>query len=120
MNAHSPENIAFGAGKWGVCDCKKGYIQIDPDQTDAQKRDTLWHEINHALNDCDRQFDKYIDYDNLFSDMVPAQLQVLRDNPGLVRFLVADTEPKTKKARVQVKTTPAMGTQAKDRTVKDH
>ena len=48
VDSHSPEDIASGAGKWGSCDCKQAYIQIEPNQTDAQKRDTLWHEINHA------------------------------------------------------------------------
>lgn len=86
VSADAPENMAL---RWGVCNCKSVYIQIDPNETNAQKWDTLWHEINHALNDCDTQFTKYVDYDNLYSDMVPSQLRVLRDNPQLVRFLVA-------------------------------
>lgn len=89
VDGHSPEEISSNVGDWGVCNCKKGYIQIDPNQTDEQQRDTLWHEVNHGLNDCDVQFDKYVDYDNLFSDLVPAQLEVLRDNPKLVKFLLA-------------------------------
>jgi hypothetical protein len=100
---NAPELLTM---KWGVCNCKAAYIQIDPDETDAEKRDTVWHEINHALNDCDTQFTKYVDYDNIFSDMIPAQLQVLRDNPTLVRFLVADSRPKSKKiAKAQTNTT---------------
>jgi hypothetical protein len=80
--------LAAGLG-FRDASCKAGYIQIDPEQSDAEKRDTLWHELNHALNDCDTQFGKYVDYDNIFSDMIPAQLQVLRDNPNLVKFLLA-------------------------------
>jgi hypothetical protein len=98
-NPHTPEEISGGVGKWGVCNCKAGYIQIDPNQTDDQKRDTLWHELNHALNDCDTQFGKYVDYDNIFSDMIPAQLQVLRDNPNLAKFLLADSRSKNGKTR---------------------
>ena len=117
LNDHSPEDIALGAGRWGVCECKKGYIQLDPRQTEAQLRDTLWHEINHALNECDTQLNKYVDYDNLYSDLVPAQLQVLRDNPGLVRFLLANAGREAKKARAQARATPASGSQAKNRAV---
>lgn len=93
-SSKTPEDFSLTVGNWGVCNCKAAYIQIDPDQTDAQKRDTLWHEVNHGLNDCDTQFWKYVDYDNLFSDMIPAQLQVLRDNPQLVKFLLAGRSKK--------------------------
>jgi hypothetical protein len=109
------------AMRWGACNCKAAYIQIDPGQTEAEKRDTLWHEINHALNDCDTQFTKYVDYDNLFSDMIPAQLQVLRDNPALVRFLVADAGSKGSKAvKLGSVVTSKTRSQAKDPSTGNH
>jgi hypothetical protein len=118
VSPDAPENMAM---KWGTCNCEAAYIQIDPGQTEAEKRDTLWHEINHALNDCDTQFWKYVDYDNLFSDMIPAQLQVLRDNPGLVRFLVADAGSKgTKAVKPGVVVTPETRSQARDRSTGNH
>jgi hypothetical protein len=118
VSPDAPENMAM---RWGACNCKAAYIQIDPGQTEAEKRDTLWHEINHALNDCDTQFTKYVDYDNLFSDMIPAQLQVLRDNPALVRFLVADAGSKGSKAvKLGSVVTSKTRSQAKDPSTGNH
>ena len=87
-DARYPEDLDQGVGKWGSCSCKGLYIQINPNQAAAQKRDTVWHEINHALNECDDQAWKYVDYDSLFSDFVPWQLDVLRspDRPYSDRF----------------------------------
>lgn len=76
----------------GLCDFDTGRIWIDRKQTPLMERDTVLHEVLHAVLDqtgAKRRF-KDIDKDfeeELVCELAPRLLQVLRDNPSLVGYL---------------------------------
>lgn len=61
-------------------------IVLDPRQAPCQLRETLWHEIKHAVASLSR-FDQDEEED-MIARMAPWELLVLRDNPTLVAFLL--------------------------------
>lgn len=76
----------------GLCDFDTGRIWIDRDQTPLMEKDTVLHEILHALLDqtgAKRRFKEVgSDFEEeLVSELTPRLLQVLRDNPVIVRYL---------------------------------
>lgn len=72
----------------GFCDTKQLKIHVDPAQADGMARETLLHEILHAVADATGLADGWgDDEESTIRRLSPALLQVLRDNPGLVEFL---------------------------------
>jgi hypothetical protein len=69
-------------------DCSPGacLIRIDPRQTASQRRDTLVHELLHALCSLTGLNEK-VDEEDLVLRLSPALLDLLRRNPALVRYL---------------------------------
>lgn len=66
----------------------KGLIILDPNQTDAHKRITLLHEIMHGcwhLGDRSHKNDE-----KAIRSLVAPLLDVLRRNPALVAYLLAE------------------------------
>jgi hypothetical protein len=66
-------------------------IDIDPDQAVGQARDTLLHELLHAIADVTGLSEAWGDREEEFvGRLSPAILDTLRRNPKLVRYLIAD------------------------------
>lgn len=70
-------------GDLGSCEIGHTRLNINPDQSDDSMRDTVLHEAIHGIEDemglrmSERQV----------AGMAVGILALLRDNPGLVRFL---------------------------------
>jgi hypothetical protein len=82
-----------GLADAGSCAPDHEAILLDAGQADGQKRDTLLHESIHAiirqgmegaLKGVDVTFEE-----TLVSFLAPRVLALLRDNPALVRYLLA-------------------------------
>lgn len=66
-------------------------IDIDPDQAAGQQRDTVLHEVLHTISEMTGLALVWGKDDEDFVRRIsPALLDVLRRNPKLVEFLVAD------------------------------
>lgn len=77
----------------GVCDTEEMVIYLDPAVKDHTKRSVvLWHEIMHAVwdatcHDMDlRDLEKA--EESFVAASAPVFVQVLRDNPDLVKYLI--------------------------------
>lgn len=76
----------------GLCDFDTGRIWIDRQQTPLMEKDTVLHEVLHAVLDQCGVKRRFKDVDKEFEEDVvveiaPRLLQVLRDNPRLVEYL---------------------------------
>jgi hypothetical protein len=75
---------------YGECFCDQCHIEVASYQCDHQKRDTLLHEVMHAVDhemDCDMKEEQ-------IRRMATGLLAVLRQNPAFVAFLTADADTK--------------------------
>ncbi len=81
----------------GLCDFDTGRIWIQRKQTPIMERDTVLHEVLHALLDqtgAKRRFKEVgTDFEEeMVVELTPRILQVLRDNPRLVAYLTEEVE----------------------------
>lgn len=75
----------------GHCDRRMGVISVEPQQSLEQKRDTLLHEVLHAITDMtgiEAEMSNELE-EQIVRRLSPVLLEVLRKNPKLVAFLVA-------------------------------
>jgi hypothetical protein len=63
-------------------------IVIDATQAESQQAETLWHEIKHAVLHVIKFDKKDPSLEDYVYGTTPMELAVLRDNPGVVMFLV--------------------------------
>lgn len=76
-------------GLRGCTDHQALRIAIGPELAPGMQRQTLWHEVKHAVIECmTMSHDKRNDEDWI-ARTAPMELAVLRDNPDLVAFLLA-------------------------------
>ncbi len=77
---------------WGMTDKARQVVALSPDQSDQRTRLTLLHEILHALADITNLdgIDPSVE-ERLVTQLAPALLDLLRENPGLVAYLT-DTD----------------------------
>lgn len=68
----------------------KQTILVDVEQAESQKRDTLLHEIHHAILLMLGRHHDPGDGESVVATISPVMLDVLRSNPSLVAFLLAD------------------------------
>jgi hypothetical protein len=74
-------------GLRGATDHQALRIVVGPDLAPGMQRQTLWHEVKHAvLEAMTMSHDKRTDEDWI-ARSAPSELAVLRNNPGLVAFL---------------------------------
>lgn len=77
-------------GVRGCTDHQALTIFVGPDLAPGMQRQTLWHEVKHAIVDSmTMSFDKRTDEDWI-GRTSPSELAVLRANPDLVAFLLAE------------------------------
>lgn len=85
--------------RFGATDPLKLMLVVDPNRPEGGIRETLWHELTHALvwatgiNLDTGQASVAQDEDlqeTVVSQLATAQLAMLRDNPDLVRYLACD------------------------------
>jgi hypothetical protein len=87
------KDVVHASGNFGETHFKSNTIYIDPDQSEQNKRDTLWHEIMHAalwvtgMEMRMRNKENIPTEEELVRALSTVQLQVLRENPGLVEYL---------------------------------
>ena len=72
----------------GEHDLQKQQIKVKNSIHEVLQRDTLLHEVLHAI---DEQLDLRMKHRQIHA-LAVALLQVLRENPALVRFLTAPTK----------------------------
>lgn len=87
----SVKNITDSSGwLYGRTDRKKTLIEVDPTVSPSQLRDTILHEILHAIIG-DQPIALAEDQEELvIRGITPVLLAVLRENPELVAFLLKD------------------------------
>lgn len=95
---HMQESDINGNKTIGTTDCKAAVIQIDPDESFTDIRDTLWHEAKHAANKCTTLTWRFVenidfDYDNLYEFQNPEEINLLRENPLLKDYITARRMP---------------------------
>ncbi len=75
----------------GRCSHRTLTIHVDPDQARSQMRDTLLHEVLHAVANMTALDNEWGDEqeEEVILRLAPALLDVLRRNPRLVEFLTA-------------------------------
>lgn len=66
-------------------------IVIGPDEPVASQRETLWHEVKHAVIHLFGEYGKMSD-ETYVRRTAPMELAVLRDNPALIAYLLAADE----------------------------
>jgi hypothetical protein len=88
LQAHEREKKA---GYSGYTDHQLMEIVIDPSDAPCHSRETLWHEVKHAVVHLFGEYGK-LDDETHIRRTAPMELAVLRDNPGLVAFLTAADE----------------------------
>lgn len=76
---------------FGYCDHRHLTIHIDPDQADDYKRETVLHEVLHAVVSLTNLSEEWgvEKEERMVARVAPLLLGVLRDNPKLVAYLVA-------------------------------
>jgi hypothetical protein len=80
-----------GTGIYGAANHRRLIIAVDRTVPPGQQRDTLWHEVKHCVN----YLAAFGGKDKLGEEEVvertcSLELLVLRDNPSLVAFLLAE------------------------------
>lgn len=88
MNA---ESVDAGEALVGRCCRRSQTIYVEPDQHPSQRRDTLLHEVLHAVASVTALESEWGDEreEEIVLRMTPALLDVLRRNPRLVAYLTA-------------------------------
>jgi hypothetical protein len=79
-----------GQGHYAYADLRACEIVLDPTLPASQLRESLWHEVKHAVAHVTAWFDGALDEEDCIARMSPMELATLRDNPALVAYL---TEP---------------------------
>lgn len=75
---------------YGLCIASQLKIKVDADLVHQQARDTLWHELFHAA---EKELGLNIP-ERVVRQISTVQLQVMRENPGLMKFLLEeDADP---------------------------
>lgn len=75
---------------WGMCDRATNVILLSEVPGPQKQREVLLHEVLHAIYGTTGLCSKdNVPEEMVVTDMSPALLQVLRDNPDLVDYLVA-------------------------------
>lgn len=82
------EHAAKGACS-GATSHPKLEIHIDPNDAPGQQRDTLWHEVKHAILNISG-FDGKATEEEFIQRTSALELAALRDNPELVAYLTDD------------------------------
>lgn len=79
----------------GGCNNNQLRIVVDTSYPPGQQRDTLWHEVKHAVNYlADFGGKDRLDEEGVVGRTSSLELMVLRDNPALLAFLLeADDAP---------------------------
>lgn len=79
----------------GLCDFDRQRIWVKTPQTPGMERDTVLHEVLHAVFDqldvkrrMKEEVGKEFEEDVVYA-LAPRLLAVLKDNPGLVKYLLA-------------------------------
>lgn len=75
----------------GYSDHAKMEIVIGPDEAACSQRETLWHEVKHCVVHLFGEYGK-MDDETYVRRTAPMELAVLRDNPALVRYLLAEDD----------------------------
>lgn len=78
-------------GKWGLCDNVKGVITVIPNIDEFSERDTVLHEIMHAIlyqQDNHRPDDQSLE-ESFVRPLATGIIAVLQDNPQLAQWLIA-------------------------------
>lgn len=84
------EEHGRNGGLRGYTDHQALVINVGPDMAVGMQRQTLWHEVKHAVIDSmTMSHDKRTDEDWI-GRTTPSELAVLRDNPDLVAYLTAE------------------------------
>ncbi len=63
-------------------------IELDETQPDQHKRDSLWHEILHGI---EHELNLKLT-EKQVRQIASMQIAIMRDNPELMRYLLAQTE----------------------------
>lgn len=71
----------------GECSPTKLEIRIKPNLAESQKRETLWHEVKHAVNELAGLSDGAKE-ESFVKRGAPLELDVLRRNPELLEYLL--------------------------------
>lgn len=90
-------SLGFDEDIYGMCKTEKQIIQYFSGLHADQLRDTIWHEILHAIYHetglsyqiSDKEEESPTE-EQLVRRSATVELQVLRENPSLVNFLVED------------------------------
>lgn len=86
LQAHEREKSgAFS----GFTDHSRMLIVIGPDEAACAQRETMWHEVKHAVHNLYKNSGDTVDDETHIRKMAPMELAVLRDNPDLVAYLLA-------------------------------
>lgn len=64
-------------------------IVIGPDEAACSQRETLWHEVKHCVVHLFGEYGK-MDDETYVRRTAPMELAVLRENPALVAYLLAE------------------------------
>jgi hypothetical protein len=90
LQAHEREKSgAFS----GYTDHSKLLIVIGPDEAPDAQRETMWHEVKHAVHHLfHNSRDEASSDEDHIRKMAPMELAVLRDNPTLVAYLLASDD----------------------------
>lgn len=86
LQAHEREK---GSGFSGFTDHCNLEIVIGPDEALGSQRETLWHEVKHAVHHLYGNSNETIDDETHIRKMAPMELAVLRENPLLVAYLLS-------------------------------
>lgn len=75
----------------GGCHNARLFMLVDTTFPRGQQRDTLWHEVKHAINYlADVGGEDKLGEEEMVGRTSTLELMVLRDNPELVAFLLAE------------------------------
>lgn len=77
-------------GLRGATDHQQLRIVVGPDMALGMQRQTLWHEVKHAVIEAMTMSNDKRSDEDWISRTAPGELAVLRNNPDLVAFLIAE------------------------------
>lgn len=79
---------------WGFTDKISGEILLDPDVNTDRQKQSLVHELLHAVADFAATCDQRLSEEDWITRMAPALLDTLQRNPELVMYLTSWEERK--------------------------
>lgn len=85
LQAHEREK---SGGYAGFSDHSKLRIVVDATDAPDAQRETMWHEVKHAVHHLYANSGEKVDDETHIRKMAPMELAVLRDNPDLVAYLM--------------------------------